>query len=425
MGTALSLPFWDIVWGIYRCKKAVMARLVTAPTRYTHEDWTTSNLTKYANADVERQQAERLIAESDRLKGETAKRTEKSQADVDKKLEQRLNDIKYWKTELDDKLQGLTREIENLEAFKQRVDKALQATDEPLHIARMCLANREKRVGIDLVHDDVQKELLKEVEAIEGVQNLLKRTLEQATEQLRLNRKAKFQLEKDLKDKLGAQSIDEYCENLRNNSQGIHFNDGVASIEPNSVSPEQWQDFSNDNINYAERERMNSVDLRSSIDGLLQQTSNDIRKQVDDTNVAFANRIWECKDTKGKLEDNLNKIISQIKDQEENIATLELAIQAKEAPMKVAQSRLETRQHRPNVELCRDAVQYRLIEEVNEISDSVAQLQARLRDSNSSLKGLVRNQLELEEDIAVKANTLFIDEVECMGMRKSINVQNF
>ena len=52
-----------------------------------------------------------------------------------------------------------------------------------------------------------------------------------------------------------------------------------------SVSPEQWQDFSNDNINYAERERMNSVDLRSSIDGLLQQTSNDIRKQVKDLQV--------------------------------------------------------------------------------------------------------------------------------------------
>ena len=63
-----------------------MARLITAPTRFTHEDWTTSNLTKYANADVERQQAERLIAESDRLKAETAKRTEKTQADVNKKL---------------------------------------------------------------------------------------------------------------------------------------------------------------------------------------------------------------------------------------------------------------------------------------------------------------------------------------------------
>ncbi|RUS87169.1 hypothetical protein EGW08_005101 [Elysia chlorotica] len=402
-----------------------MARLITAPTRFTHEDWTRSNLTKYANADVERQQAERLISESDRLKDETAKRTEKTQADVNKKLEQRLNDIRYWKQELDDKLKGLSEEIDNLIAFKQRVDKALQATEEPLHIARMCLANREKRVGVDLVHDDVQKELLKEVETIEGVQALLKRTLEQSTEQIRLNRKAKFQLEKDLKDKFGAQNIDEYCENLKNNSPQIHFNDGVAVIEPNSVSPEQWQDFSNDNINYAERERMNSVDLRSSIDGLLQQTSNDMRKQVSDTNEAFAHRIWECKDAKGKLEDNLNKIISQIKEQEENIATLEIAIQAKEAPMKVAQTRLETRQHRPNVELCRDAVQYRLLEEVGEISSSVAQLQARLRDANSSLKGLVRNQLELEEEIAVKANTLFIDEVECMGMRKSIDIQGF
>ena len=63
-----------------------MARLITAPTRFTHEEWTTSNLTKYANSDVERQQAERLIAESDRLKNETAKRTEKTQADVNKKL---------------------------------------------------------------------------------------------------------------------------------------------------------------------------------------------------------------------------------------------------------------------------------------------------------------------------------------------------
>lgn len=44
---------------------------------------------------------------------------------------------------------------------------------------------REKRRGIDLVHDDVQKELIKEVEAIEGVQALLQRSLEQATEQIR------------------------------------------------------------------------------------------------------------------------------------------------------------------------------------------------------------------------------------------------
>lgn len=45
---------------------------------------------------------------------------------------------------------------------------------------------REKRRTIDLVHDDVQKQLLKEVETIEGVQALLQRTLEQSQEQIRL-----------------------------------------------------------------------------------------------------------------------------------------------------------------------------------------------------------------------------------------------
>lgn len=44
---------------------------------------------------------------------------------------------------------------------------------------------REGRVSIDLVHDKVEKELFKEVEAIQGVMALLKRTLEQTIEQIR------------------------------------------------------------------------------------------------------------------------------------------------------------------------------------------------------------------------------------------------
>merc|ERR1711971_973091 len=401
-----------------------MAKLVTPPTRFTHQDWKTSNLTNYANAECERAAAERLVEESKRLSDETEKRTEKTQRDVNKKFDQRINDITYWKKELDDKLNELKTEIDSLIAFKTRVEKALQATEEPLHIARQCLANREKRIAIDLVHEDVQKELIKEVETIEGVQALLRRTLEQATEQISINRKAKYQLENDLKDKFGALSLDEYCANLRNNSAGLRFKDGAAKIEANSVSPEDWQDFSDANIQKGERERQSSVELRTLIDGILQQTSNDMRKQCNDVNVAFNKRIFETKDTKSKLEDHLNRVVKQIKEIEENISRLKKAIDDKVLPMKLAQTRLDTRTERPNVELCRDPVQYRLIEEVGEIECSVGELQGRLKQSESSLKGLIRNQLTLEEDIGVKANTLFIDEVECMGMRKSINIQN-
>ena len=40
-------------------------------------------------------------------------------------------------------------------------------------------------------------------------------------------------------------------------------------------------------------------------------------------------------------------------------------------------------------------------------------------------KGLRRQQLALEEDIDNKSNTIYIDEVQCMGMRKSISLQQF
>lgn len=51
--------------------------------------------------------------------------------------------------------------------------------------------------------------------------------------------------------------------------------------------------------------------------------------------------------------------LREITDQEHNIAMLKQAIKDKEAPLKVAQTRLYQRSHRPNVELCRDAAQFR------------------------------------------------------------------
>lgn len=63
--------------------------------------------------------------------------------------------------------------------------------------------------------------------------------------------------------------------------------------------------------------------------------------------------------------------------------------------------------------------------QVTELECSIAQLKQRLADTLDSLKGLARNQLSLEDDIKVKTNTLFIDDVECMGMRKSLNIQYF
>lgn len=51
--------------------------------------------------------------------------------------------------------------------------------------------------------------------------------------------------------------------------------------------------------------------------------------------------------------------LREITDQEHNVAALKQAIRDKEVPLKVAQTRLYQRSHRPNVELCQDAAQLR------------------------------------------------------------------
>lgn len=47
------------------------------------------------------------------------------------------------------------------------------------------------------------------------------------------------------------------------------------------------------------------------------------------------------------------------------------------------------------------------------------------RKAEAELKGLCRRQLSLEEEIEVKSNTLYIDEVLCMQLRESISINTY
>lgn len=48
----------------------------------------------------------------------------------------------------------------------------------------------------------------------------------------RLNRSAKYNLEKDLKDKFVALTIDDVCFSLNNNSPNIHYSEKAVRVEP-------------------------------------------------------------------------------------------------------------------------------------------------------------------------------------------------
>lgn len=130
-------------------------------TRYTPNDWMNSNQGNYLASDRVRSTAERLRLDTIRLCRETDDKTRRTQSDVGKRLGERISDIQFWKTELSNETDNMIAEINALVEAKRVLEKALQETENPLHISQECLYHREKRQGIDLVHDNPEKELIK------------------------------------------------------------------------------------------------------------------------------------------------------------------------------------------------------------------------------------------------------------------------
>ncbi|XP_075961653.1 tektin-1 [Anarhichas minor] len=376
--------------------------------------------------EVMRNRSELFRAECTRLMLETDKACKRMPNDDSKRLDQRLGDIQFVKKGLELKLEEIIVEIYVLEALQSRVAKALKACDEPLKVTVVCLEERRKRPPSERLHDKVERELLKEKKVIEGVASFLQSVAEQITEQIRLNRSAKYQLEKDLKEKFEAQCIDNSCALMTHHSIN-NLQRSNTELVPQSlaVTSKQWQNISDINMAKAEQQLANSLSLRSLVESLLEQTASDIQRQVQATAAALQLSVLEIKSAKSQMEEQLAKMLSEFDSQQRIGENLRVAIAESEQGLSLVQARLALRRQRPGKEQCHDAAQSHLLAEVQQLTAHISILHEAAAQSDEEQRALVRCQLELQESIEMKANCLYIDEVVCPQHRESIVIHNF
>ena len=75
-----------------------------------------------------------------------------------------------------------------------------------------------------------------------------------------------------------------------------------------SVQPQAWHDHSADNKAMAESEMAKSQRLRENIFHSIEQTTNDLKVQIDATNFEFRKRMYEMKRAKEELEYQIRKV---------------------------------------------------------------------------------------------------------------------
>ncbi len=170
------------------------------------------------------------------------------------------------------------------------------------------LYEREKRQGIDVVHDNVERELIREIDVIKNSQAKLRNMLERLATQNALNRAALHELEMDSGDKFRALSLDSAAHHMTTSSRGLNFHLGIEHVDNTVSNPESWTRFTEDNIKRSVSERIQSDEYVNIADNLLKETSADIWNQFNAVNEAFEQRVHETNDAKEKIQSHLSAV---------------------------------------------------------------------------------------------------------------------
>ncbi|KAM6932878.1 tektin-1 [Xenentodon cancila] len=368
--------------------------------------------------------SELFRAECKRLLFDFDKTFKRMQGDEKQQLDQQVRKMQFLKTELELKLEEIVLEIDVLVALHSRVMKALEASKEPLRITNLCLEERMKCPLSERLHDEVDGELLKEKHVIEGVASLLLRVVEQISEQIRLNRSAKYYLEQDLKENCIAQSID-FSLMTGQSISNLQMPKNNAVQPSVAVTPKHWENVSYTNIAKAEQQKTNSVSLRTLVESVLEQTAADMQKQTQVTTAAFQQNVKKMKSAKSQMDDKLPKILAEIISQQRIREDLQVAIKENEHFLSLVQDRLALRHQRPGKERSRDVAQTQLLAEVKQLTAHINRLHEEVVQSEEKQRQLVRCQLKLQESIDTKASCLYVDDVICMQQRDLIIIQQF
>jgi len=387
--------------------------------RYAPPDWHARNSKLSEVARNTRDYSHSLRQEAKQLRIDADAKTKWFNYENNVKLNERVRNITEWRDKLDQCLRDLNLEISVQKDAKEACERALEAKNLPLEIGLENLNVREGRQEFDVVKDEVEAQLQTEVQLIENIKEKLRQRCEESWDCLAKLEEIREIVELDLRDKSEALDIDMTQLDLTEKSANISHKPDATRIPKGSVQPETWYTFSENNKMMAEQAMAESQRLREAIFHSIEQTSNDLRVQQDATNFDFRKRHYEMKRAKEELEYQMKATRGEISDQEQNIADMEMAIKAKENPLKLAETRLENRTFRPHVELCRDDPQDGLTMEVQALKDTLHQLNVKLDHSRETLTELEAHLHKLEEDHRNKQLALALD-TRCMDTRKRL-----
>nr|XP_031850473.1 tektin-4-like isoform X2 [Nomia melanderi] len=379
-------------------------------TKFGAPQWRAHNLKFFQQSDEKIRDAQLAISNARRCVDQSYRQADKTQLETTDYLKKRSAEVHRWKVELEHVIREITEEIELLEAERRRVKQSLSVLTIPESIAGEFLQLRSRRLESDLIRDEVEEELTKEVALCSEIRELLGRTREQIEMQLIELKAAKARMEVDWTDKADAYRTDSHCTQLKNDSSLIMWKPGATRFPAEQSTPASCEHYTRESLTDAEAARQKSVNLRSTLDAIFANSVRDLRDQATRVDLALGGKIKLTEEMCQQLEKELLRCLHELANTEKAIEDLRQSARGLDYAMKVAQTRLAERLRRRNIENCRDTSQFALVEEVKMLNERTSAMLAELRRAEQTQAGLVKARSDLEREIIVKRKTLYLDK---------------
>lgn len=201
------------------------------PVRFTLSEWELNNRTNTRYTLDQQQLAQRILVESERLCDKSRESAERNKLETNHKIDERISEIQFRKNETEINRKDIEMEVEALMTYKERIMDALAyIKSEALRICKTCLMLRDGRLGIDLVQDNCDREMMKEIDIIEGAQIMLQRVLEQTHEQVRRLRSTLYFMDRELDSKSNVLKVDKQLVLLTENCLNLSIYHGHTPL---------------------------------------------------------------------------------------------------------------------------------------------------------------------------------------------------
>ncbi|KPJ18494.1 Tektin-4 [Papilio machaon] len=332
-------------------------------------------------------------------------------------LKHRARHINYWKTELERALRDIDEEITVLEALRQQLKNGMDTLKIPEYITEECLNIRRNRMESDAIYDEPQDALFNEAVLIENVKRIHNDALREIENQMRLNLAAKNALERDWSNKHLAFKYETSNSELTTKSVNVKETSGATKLSEGQSDVKSWEHFTQSGLEQFKSAIDKSKQLRIKVDAILINTARDLRTQDIKVNKALSDRIARTEQVKTELENQLKLTLAKITETENILETLHEEVLKVSQRIQVAQTRLNTKHIRPNVENCREGSLFGLIDEVKDLNDSMTLLQNRIMETQKLRAHLIHERSKIENEIIIKKKSLYIDNERCLFTR--------